>query len=381
MSDLVKIIVTGDYCPHLRVEELALEGKHEQIYNEYYTVLTDKDLSIVNLECPLTDAEEGIEKIGPHLKADPYVIEALKYINVDMVSLANNHIMDFNLTGLIDTKNACERAGIKTVGAGFTIDQASKPALIKTKNRTIGIINYTENEFSIATKNKGGANPYNIIKIYEGIENLQDKCDIILLIIHGGNEFYSLPNPRFVKELRFFGTLGVSAIICHHTHCYSGYEVYNEVPIFYGLGNFIFDWEDMNDDNFRIGYFVKLQFDKYNKCSFTIHPYKQFKERPGLRSLSNIERKKFDQNIKALSRIITNDKLLNDKWEKFCKEKSRYYLESIKGYGRIRKALSRLGLNSGKQREHKHYLRLLDYIDCESHRDILTNILRKETGA
>jgi len=379
-KDNIKVLITGDYCPHLRTESLCKEGKPESIYNEFYSELSDKDLSIVNLECPLTTSEKKLRKIGPHLKADPVVVKAFQYIGVDLVTMANNHIMDYNLSGLISTKNALSNAEIKTVGAGFTLNQASQPFTVEIKNRDVTVLNFAEKEFSIASEKHGGANPYNLVHMYDSIEKVKEKSDILILIIHGGNEHYHLPNPRMVKDFRFLAKLGVDAIVSHHTHCISGYEIYNDVPIFYGLGNFIFDCDKSINENFHTGYFIKLIFDSDGKCSFTIHPYKQFNGGVGLSSLNKLERESFDQTLNTLSTTILNDSLLSAKWNAFCNEQSNYYLESLHGYGVLPKILSRIGVLQLSPYYKMQLLRHLNYAQCESHRDAVIDILKDKAG-
>jgi hypothetical protein len=82
----ISIIVTGDFCPHLRIEELCLDENYEKIYNDALPLLREKDISITNLECPLTTTINPIQKSGPHLAAHPKCIKAIKFANfmVDM---------------------------------------------------------------------------------------------------------------------------------------------------------------------------------------------------------------------------------------------------------------------------------------------------------
>ena len=82
-------------------------------------------------------------------------------------------------------------------------------------------------------------------------------ADFLILIIHGGHETYELPSPRMKKLYRWFIDLGVDAVIGHHTHCYSGSEVYKNKPIVYSLGNFIFD-SKIRDASWNYGVFAVL---------------------------------------------------------------------------------------------------------------------------
>ena len=88
----MKILFVGDFCPISRVEELALKGKADAVFGDTLFELHDKDLSVVNLECPLTESGSPIRKIGPNHRANPKTVECLKEGGFNIANLANNHI-------------------------------------------------------------------------------------------------------------------------------------------------------------------------------------------------------------------------------------------------------------------------------------------------
>ena len=238
----ISILITGDFCPHKRIEQAFLKKEYKDVFNGFEIITNDCDWAITNLECPLTLSNNSIEKTGPNLKAHPDCIEGIKFGGFNVVNLANNHIMDYGEQGLIDTINICEKNKIHYVGAGQNINKVSKPLYLTVKETKIAIVNFCENEWSIAGKNKAGANPLNPIINYYQIKEAKENSDFALVIVHGGNEQYKYPSPRMVETYRFFADCGANTVIGHHTHCPSGYERYNNVPIFYSLGNLIFDW-------------------------------------------------------------------------------------------------------------------------------------------
>lgn len=120
---------------------------------------------ITNLECPLTLSSKTIKKTGPNLKAHPDCINGIKFGGFNVFTLDNNHIMDYGEQGWNDTINICEKNNIHYVGVGQNIKEASKSLYIIVKEKKIAIINFCENEWSIAGKNKAGANPLNPKKI------------------------------------------------------------------------------------------------------------------------------------------------------------------------------------------------------------------------
>ena len=129
--------------------------------------------------------------------------------------------------------------------------------VILKKSKTIAFINCCENEWSTTFGVKPGCNPLNEVNIYYQIQEAKADADFVILIIHGGHVTYELPSLRINKLYRWFIDLGVDAVISHHTHCYSGSEVYNNKPIVYSIGNFIFD-SKIRDASWIYGDFAVL---------------------------------------------------------------------------------------------------------------------------
>lgn len=374
-SENVDIVFAGDYCPGLRTAELCKIGRYEVIFNNTLQVLQNKDFGIINLECPLTLMNNPIKKVGPHLRGNPECVNALRYAGFDIAALANNHILDHGAMGIRDTLENCQRVGIKTVGAGITQKDAERPLIISKNGVSIGIINCTENEFSISINERAGAFGLDPITIYYKILELKKGVDTIILIIHGGNEHYPLPNPEMVKLYRFFADLGVSAIIGHHSHCASGFEIYKGVPIFYSIGNFIFDIDKQLNDAWHLGYLVKLSIGRKSVSKISIYPYEQFKSSDGVHLLEGDEHERFMKDIEAYSGIIRDDQLLMEHWEKFCRKNENYYLSSLFNLNRIQRAFVRRSIGANYFIPRKNMLELLGKIRCEAHREVSIQVL------
>lgn len=376
-SDKINIIITGDFCPHKRVEQAFLKEEFENVFSGFEKIAEDCDLSITNLECPLTLSNIPIAKTGPNLKAHPDCINGIKFGGLNVVTLANNHIMDYGEQGLIDTINACNKRNIHFVGAEPNIQDAEEPLYLKVKNKKIAIVNFCENEWSIADKNKAGANPLNPIRNYYQIKEAKAKSDFVLVIVHGGHEQYEYPSPRMVDTYRFFADCGADAVIGHHTHCSSGYEIYNNAPIFYSLGNFIFDWEN-SASSWHEGYFVKLSINSNSVDNFSLIPYKQCDKTVGIDLLKKKQKKDFLNKIDEYSKLINNPNLLEKKWLEFCDSRKKGYLSSFLSLGKVRKQLLKNQKLSRFVLRRKRIIPLLNLIRCEAHHDILLNILKKE---
>jgi poly-gamma-glutamate capsule biosynthesis protein CapA/YwtB (metallophosphatase superfamily) len=345
-------------------------------------VFRHSDLNIVNLECPIVEKGNGekIIKTGPHLHSTAKIFNQLKKLNVHTVTLANNHILDFGETGVESTLQSCMKANISFAGAGRNLSEAALPLIKEVNGLRIAVVNFCENEWSVATASSWGANPMNVIDNLQQIKNARQQADFVLVIIHGGHEIYHLPSPRMVKEYRFFAENGADAVIGHHPHCISGYEVHHGVPIIYSLGNFLFT---MNTpyDCWYTGLMVSMEVKQNKVEKFSLIPVIQDKKSFQLSIPDDGQKNKILDEVEHYSAIIRNKEQLDRNWEQFIQKKHKniQLLSPLNGLpGRIlKKGLSRIGMNRILMR--RTYLsEILNHIRCEAHRDIMISLLQKK---
>lgn len=371
----IKILITGDFCPINRIEKLALKQNYETIFNDFIDVLLLNDLNITDLECPLTMSKSARPKTGPYQKAHPDCIKILKYANVGLAALANNHIMDYDTEGVTDTLELCKNYAIETVGIGRNVEEAGKPFSIKIKNKRIAVINYADNEFISTTNRSFTCNPIDPAKSFYDLRSIRGTNDYLLVIIHAGNEFYNLPSPRIKKLYRLLIDQGADAVVAHHTHAFSGFEIYNSKPIFYGLGNFLYDWSEKANGNWNQGYVVRLLLS--DKVDFEIIPLKQGNKIPGIFHLNGNEITDFDSELTRLNSIISNDEQLEAEFQKYCSSVFPMYDAFIEpNFGKYIASIRKRGFFLKFISKRKRLL-LLNLIRCESHRDVLIRMLSK----
>ena len=159
--------------------------------------------------------------------------------------------------------------------------------------------------------------------MYRSITDARRQADYVVVIIHGGLEMYQLPTLRMKETYRFFVDAGADAVVNHHQHCFSGYEVYKGKPIFYGLGNFCFDWEGRRNSIWNQGYAITLTFSE--KVEHEIHPYVQCDECPAVCLQDNGH---YKTSIKKLNEIIADDRKLEERFSKYALEK-RFSIDHI----------------------------------------------------
>ena len=368
----MRILIAGDYVPQYRIQNL-IENNDFSFFDQTRNLTREMDFAIVNLEAPIYDGKcKPIQKFGPNLKSTPKVIESLKYGGFNVVTLANNHIMDYGAKSLKETETLLNKAGILHVGTGKNLKEAGKTLYLEKNEKRLAIINCCENEFSIAEYNKPGANPLNPIKQFHAIQEAKERSDYILVIVHGGHEHWQLPSPRMVETYRFFIDAGADAVINHHQHCYSGYEVYKNKPIFYGLGNFCFDTSQPLDFLYE-GFAVELNFKE--NLNFNILPYNQCKDNV---KINFLETDTFNKRLIELNEIIQNPDKLRIETDKYYSSFNSFIDESLQPYNnRLLRKLYSLKLIPKLFRGRKFKI-LEDLILCESHRDKVSYYLKNK---
>lgn len=364
----MKVIIAGDFAPRARLAKQIEEKRFSEVFPENLReIIHSADISFVNFESPVVeDSYMPISKCGPNLHCTPEAAEAVKFAGFTGVTMANNHILDFGADGLYKSVECCKSQGLHVVGVGDNLKDAGKVLYVKNDGNILAVINCCEHEFSIATETEAGANPLNPIRQFYTIQEAKKKADYVLVIVHGGHEMFQLPSPRMVETYRFFVDAGADAVVNHHQHCYSGYEVHNGKPIFYGLGNFCFDEDGQRNCSWNKGYMAMIDF-KEEGIQYEMYPYTQCDKVAAVSLMT--DQTEFLREIDNLNEIIANQSLLQ-------KECSNYYSSTTESFNillqpyenRVLNKLFRMGLLPSMVSKRKK-LRVLNYVYCESHYD------------
>lgn len=375
------IFIAGDFYvgnhANGRLLPLVEENRVDDLFGELLPVLKNSKLSIINLEAPIIDQDLAQIKTGPSLKMPNKIGNILSDAGIDLVCLANNHILDHGAIGLKNTLQILKDNSIAVVGAGMNEKEKTAYSIKTIRDKKIGIVNVCENEWISDKDGKVGANGLDEVDIFYQIKNLKSLTDFIIVIFHGGNEYYPLPSPRIKKTMRFFIDLGADAVVGHHTHTYSGNEIFKEKPIYYSLGNFIFDSQKKSKGkNWNIGIGLGITIEN-NKLIPQMVPFKQHAEKIGVNVLRNEELISFNKEIEELNFIIQDEKLLKAAYGKFANQLSIQYQSFINPYEGKLSSLFKKGLLPNIFSKNKNKL-LLNLIRCESHRDVLEIILNNK---
>jgi len=370
---MLRILIAGDFVPRYRVFE-DVKKKSYTCLNEVLPFTQSVDYAIVNFESPVVMRDtKPIEKTGPKLRCDEKAMECIAQAGFKCVTLANNHFRDYGQIGVEDTIDACKKYSVDYVGGGITQHESERVLYKRINGQMLAIINFCENEWSIATDNRGGSAPLNLVRNYYAIKNAGKKADYVLVIVHGGVEGYQFPTPRMQETYRFFVDAGADVVVNHHQHCYSGYEVYNGKPIFYGLGNFCFDYKNTSNLLLLQGYMVMLVLND-RSITFELVPYSQCEDEAVVKPLSEGKKRKFNEKIKEINTIILDPQLLEAKYDLLVKQIKMTRLLEFEPFSNsfIRKLQKKGVIPSFISK--KTRMDVFNVINCESHRDIILRI-------
>lgn len=269
----VSIAVTGDVMFARNMPNvLSLESSP---FAGVSNVTSNVDLLLINFENAATYSGDALKGDVP-LKCDPSYVPLAKGNNNTVASLANNHAFDYGITGMKDTISYLKEAGITPIGAGETEDEAHQAVVQDINGRKITILNYMDSnnfaEYSYdvmpyANGTSPGYSAYDSEDAQKQISENNDS-DLIVAYLHFGNEYSNSPNEDQVRIAHELIDYGADVVIGSHPHVTQGIEMYNGKPIFYSLGNFIFD---QSNPATHSAYFVQIDL-VGDKGECTVYP-------------------------------------------------------------------------------------------------------------
>ena len=208
------------------------------------------DIVIGNLESPIARGGEEFLNKKYRFRSAPQTAAALKNAGFSIVTLANNHMMDFGRTALEETRRYLDGAGISYAGAGESLDEARKGAIITVKGIKVAFLAYslTLPEEFYATADRPGTAPGYFRFYREDIAEARKVADYVVVSFHWGTESRDMPNPYQVTAAHCAIDAGADVVIGHHPHVLQGIECYRKGVVLYSLGNFAFGSASKSSD-------------------------------------------------------------------------------------------------------------------------------------
>lgn len=374
MEKNISLIIGGDLVPTESNRKLFENNQIEELLGkELKEELEKVDFKIFNLEAPITVNNEELLKCGPNLKINPTTIKGIKGLSPSLLTLANNHIMDFKEQGLKDTLEILENNNINYVGIGNSLNDLKKFHILEKEGLKIGVYVCTEREFSIATSTMAGVNPLELIDNLEDIQDLKKECDYIIVLYHGGKEHYRYPSPMLKKICNKMVEYGADLIVCQHSHCIGSYEEYKGGTIIYGQGNFIFDRAD--NEYWNTSLLVKVEI---NEEKIDIEYLPIVKNKNKIRKANLKEEKEIITSFEERSLKIKKYDFIEEEYRKFSEKYIWNYLYSISGFPRILRGIDKKILDKRILRwiYKDKVVNILNFIEYEAHRELFIEGLK-----
>jgi len=260
----MRLLFVGDVMLGRLVNEALRESLQDYPWGDTLSIFGESDVRLCNLECVISDRGTPW-RVTPkvfHFRSDAKNIETLKIANVNAVSIANNHTLDFEYEAMFEMIKILGGAGIYHAGAGANLEEASRPALFEVKGIKIGLIAFTDNEPDWeATAQEPGIfyvpvdmKDDRAKRLFEIVRQTKKEVDLLIVSAHWGPNWGYRPHPSHIPFGHALIDHGADIVFGHSCHVFQGIEIYQGRPILYSTGDFIDDYAvdeiERNDESF-----------------------------------------------------------------------------------------------------------------------------------
>ena len=358
----MRISICGDICPS-QSNDLFVEGKVQELFNDVPAAFADSDRVLVNLEAALTNSEYRITKKGPNLKGSPVCAEVLKQVGVTDCGICNNHIYDFGVEGALETIKTLEENGLPYTGFGMNYEDSRKNLIFEKDGVKVAVIAVCEHEYCYALEDRMGARGYDHYDTIEDIRRAKAENDFVIVTYHGGKEQCVYPSPRLRQVCQAMARNGADVVLCQHSHCIGCYEEYRGSHILYGQGNFHFTKRTYSQEpveflQWQTGLIVQLNIT--DKVEIEFVPTKVVGI--GIELAKGEEKKAILDMLAESSANLQNGEWLNG-WKAFCESKREAYTAVVsKAY------------TEGASEEENEWFN--HYLYCEAHMDVFRELYK-----
>jgi poly-gamma-glutamate synthesis protein (capsule biosynthesis protein) len=205
------------------------------------------DIVMVNNEFPFSDRGTQMEEKQFTFECSPSYAAALSEMGVDIVTLANNHTLDYGREALSDTFETLDNINILYAGAGETVERAEAFQVIEANGRKYGFVAASRvlpvASWNVESNTPGIFSCYDDTRLTEVVAEAKKECDFVAVYPHWGVEYEAYPESYQTKIATDCIEAGADLIVGSHTHCLQGVEWIEDIPVFYSLGNFMFGSE------------------------------------------------------------------------------------------------------------------------------------------
>lgn len=238
---LLSIAAVGDIMLGNHTARYIYQYGADYPFDSTRKILSAADIACGNLEAPFTRTGTKFEKTF-NFKVPPEFVAGLIGSGIDVVTLANNHMLDYGIEGLKNTLALLDSLGFAYCGAGLNLEQANKPAILDRNGLRVAFLGYslTFPEEFWATKTRGGTSYPTETNMSASISHCDSIADFTVVSFHWGAEGKNFPKDYQKEYAHLAIDLGADLVLGHHPHVLQGLEIYKNRLIAYSLGNFTF---------------------------------------------------------------------------------------------------------------------------------------------
>ncbi len=277
---ITRLLFTGVIVPARCVQAHLDEiDNPDYPYEEVKNILSEADLSVGSFNATMSDQVEHTGCVYTYqLVGSPDNADALARAGFDLMSVATNHIKDCGLmrswcdSTFFDTLGHLSRVGIQTVGAGANLSEALEPVVITLNGIRFGFVSLGDSKLSetvFAAEDHPGIARLTEENMRRTIEEARKIADVVIALPHWGPEDELLPNWIQRGQARYIVDAGADLVVGNHTHVIQAYQIIDDIPVFYGLGNFVFD-QGLRDH--RQGVILVITFEGTRYAGFEMIP-------------------------------------------------------------------------------------------------------------
>jgi poly-gamma-glutamate capsule biosynthesis protein CapA/YwtB (metallophosphatase superfamily) len=246
------VIVVGDIMLGGRAKKAVAEFGPDYPFDGVLPLLRRAPIVLGNLEGPFAEKARKQQRNFSY-RVDVSIASALSRAGINVVTLANNHLMDCGRSGVLETLDALSKANMFALGAGTNERTAHEPVIRQAGGMRIGLLGYYWNSRTAATADRPGSAMDSLEALEADIRGLREHVDRIVVTFHWGVPYEREPSSEDRAKAHFAVDCGADAVVGHHPHIVQPFEIYRGCPIFYSVGNFAFGSGNSRAEGLLIG--------------------------------------------------------------------------------------------------------------------------------
>ncbi len=352
------INILGDFAPVKETDKSM--NDLEFLSSDIQDLLQSANVNVFNLEAPICSKKKRLLKVGPNLNIDTRYLQYMQKYNLNLASVANNHIFDYGVEGYFETVENLLRYDISTIGVekNYTV--------LDVESKKIAIYSLADHEFN--SINENSVNLFKSTRFIQELNYLSKEVDYIVVLYHSGKEEHKFPTPELQQRCRLLVDYGANIVVTQHSHTLGVKEIYKDNTIYYGQGNFYFNLID--SDHWNSGVILSLKVGK------NISVEENFYIKKGEKLfLSEDIKENFYSNTSNFNR-----KGISESFNELIKKETMKYLGVFLGFSKVLRFIDRRlkGAISKRMYKKRQLLTILNYLECETHLEILKEVLRSK---